>query len=133
MAKRIYNVDSPIKFGGEQYHPDNKDMNTIELPTKEAENLLAVNAISVPDEIKKETPTDKKTNVVNLQTAPEENAERITAIKEAIGQLDKKDESHWTKNNEPDANVLTEMLGWKVKAEERDQAWMEILESAGQG
>jgi len=106
----------------------------ITLSDEDAKPLLETNppVISLPGK-KVESSSGNKTNVVKLKTAPEENAERITAIKEAIGQLNKKDESHWTKNNEPDANVLTEMLGWKVKAEERDQAWMEILESAGQG
>jgi len=107
---------------------------SITLSDEDAEPLLNTNppVISLPDE-KEDEPESGKTNVVNLTNAPEQLADRIVAIKEAIGRLDKKDEAHWTKSNEPDANVLTELLGWKVKADERNQAWMEMLAKDGQG
>jgi len=128
MAKRIYNVDSPVKFSGTQYHPDDKENNTIELSEKEAKPLLALNAISEPSEDEPEDePTNKSSNIVNLKTTPEELEDRLSAIKGAVSKLDKEDKTKWTSNGMPDANVLTEMLGWKVKADERNQAWMEML------
>ena len=107
---------------------------SITLSDEDAEPLLNTNppVISLPGK-KEGEPESGKTNVVTLKTAPEKKSDRITAIKDAIANLDKKDEAHWTKNNEPDANVLTELLGWKVKADERNQAWMEMLAKDGQG
>ena len=128
MKKSVYNVNTPIKFSGEQYHPDDKEMNTIELSVKEAKPLLAINAISVPDEDEKETPS---TDSSNLKKAPEELVERVAAIKDEIEKLDKDDNTKWTAGGMPDANVLTEMLGWKVKAEERNQAWVQVNKAEG--
>jgi len=59
-------------------------------------------------------------------SAPEDPAVRKAAIVGAIGLLDKDDKTHWIGNGAPDANVLTELLGWKVKADERNQIWMDI-------
>ncbi len=132
MAKRRYNIYSPVKFGGEQYHPDDKEMNTIELSVKDATSLLAVNAIGDPSE-SEEAPTSDNTNVVKLKKAPEDLVDRVAAIKVEIGKLDKDDKTKWTAGDMPDCNVLTEMLGWKVKAEERNHAWVQFNKEEGKG
>lgn len=46
----------------------------------------------------------------------------------AIGTLDKNDAAHFTADGKPSANVLKEILGEAVSAEERDLAWEEYQE-----
>jgi len=125
-----YRVDYRLNMGKKEYEVGDP----ISLSDEEAEPLLNTNppVLSLASQSEK-APASDKTNVVKLQKAPEDEADRIVAIKEAISLLDKDDQTHWTKNEEPDANVLTELLGWKVKASERNQAWMEVLEAEGQG
>jgi len=105
---------------------------SITLSDKDAKPLLETNppVISLLGKDGK-TSEGNNTNIVNLNKAPEELADRIAAIKVEAAKLDKEDQTKWTAGGMPDANVLTEMLGWKVKAEERNQAWMEVLEAEG--
>jgi hypothetical protein len=51
---------------------------------------------------------------------------RRAAIKATIAQLDLSDPTHVTEDGKPDATVLTDLLGWKVSAKERDNAWAEV-------
>lgn len=74
-------------------------------------------------------------------TPPEEPAEdlieepaegsdaRFDAIVAAIQELDPDNQDQFTQNGKPDATVLTEHLGWRVSATERDEAWEAIQES----
>ena len=57
---------------------------------------------------------------------PADEAERIVRIAEAIVGLDLSDPAHVTASGKPDATVLSELLGWRVSAEERDRAWDEV-------
>lgn len=56
-------------------------------------------------------------------SAPTDPAERIEAIAKAIETLDPKDEEHWTGSGKPNVVSLEAILGWDIKAAERDQAW----------
>ncbi len=51
---------------------------------------------------------------------------RRAAIKATIAQLDLSDPTHVTEGGKPDATVLSDLLGWKVSAKERDEAWAEF-------
>ena len=51
---------------------------------------------------------------------------RRAAIKATIAQLDLSDPTHVTEDGKPDATVLSDLLGWKVSAKERDDAWAEV-------
>ena len=51
---------------------------------------------------------------------------RRAAIKSTIAQLDLSDPTHMTEGGKPDATVLSDLLGWKVSAKERDDAWAEL-------
>lgn len=51
---------------------------------------------------------------------------RRGAIKATIERLDFSDPTHVTEDGKPDATVLTDLLGWKVSAKERDDAWAEV-------
>jgi len=117
MSKR-YTVNSPIKSGGAQYHPDDADMNTIELTDKEAKPLLA----TVP-------PVISATSVVVVEkTEPEGPSEPLldtnhnAVIRQAIKSLDKDDAALWTNDHKANTKVLSEIVGFKVSAAERDAA-----------
>ena len=129
-SKKDYKVDHRVLMDDEQYEVGD----TITLSHKDAKPLLETNppVISLPGK-EEETPAGNSTNVVSLTKEPEELAERISAIKVEIEKLDENDKTKWTNSGVPDANVLTEMLGWKVKAKERDWAWKQInKETKGQ-
>jgi hypothetical protein len=51
---------------------------------------------------------------------------RRAAIKATIEQLDLSDPTHVTEDGKPDATVLSDLLGRKVSARERDDAWAEL-------
>ena len=57
---------------------------------------------------------------------PTDEADRLARIAEVIGTLDLSDPAHVTASGKPDATVLSELLGWRVSAEERDRAWDEV-------
>lgn len=116
-----YQVDHRLLMDDEQYEAGD----LISLTIKDAGPLLNTNppVISLPGKSENKS-TGKNTNA--------ELEDRISAIKIEVGKLDKDDETKWTAAGLPDATVLTEMLGWKVKAGERNQAWMEMLAEGSQ-
>lgn len=67
--------------------------------------------------------------VVEESADPTDPAERLAAIREAIGNLDKGTESNWISGGRPDIAALSQLLGWKVAAKERDAAWAAFQES----
>ena len=61
-------------------------------------------------------------------TRPRARDDRLAAIRAVIAELDLDDPAHVTGDGRPDANVLSEQLGWRVSARERDQAWKEMTD-----
>lgn len=63
-------------------------------------------------------------------TTPTDPAERLAAIKDAIGKLDKADAAFWTGGGMPKLPAIAAVLGWEVANAplqvERDAAWAEI-------
>lgn len=111
MAKKSYQVASPIKHNGNDYEIDS----SIELEDKEAVELRAVGAIK-----------EASVKTINTLTAPADEAERIAAIVAAIGLLDKADTALWTNAGTPKTDGLTAITGWHVAGKERDAAWAQI-------
>ena len=52
---------------------------------------------------------------------PTNKRDRLVAITAEIASLDRP--AHFTDGGKPDANVLSDRLGWRVTARERDEAW----------
>lgn len=135
---KTYRVDSPIRHNGEFYRPDDEELNTIELTDKEAKPLLAIGAISEINDEQVTAPEGGKgtagakagagtTDGAGTKEAPTDPAERIAAIKEAIGKLEPGNEAHWLKDGKtPEVKALEELLGFGIKAGERDQAFAEL-------
>ena len=116
-SEQEFEVTAPIKCDGKDYaigdafsHKDKKII----------DDLQAMKVIKPKDM------TTDAGSYGDKQTAPEDPAARKAAIVETINMLDKDDKTHWIGNGAPDANVLTELLGWKVKADERNQIWLEM-------
>ena len=63
---------------------------------------------------------------------PNEPEARRAAIKATIQQLDLSDPAHVTEAGKPDATVLSDLLGRKVSAMERDDAWAEMKSNQNQ-
>lgn len=106
MAKKIYQVESPVRHDGQDYLVGA----TIDLEDKEATGLLDVKAISLSSGSSK------------ANTAPADEAERIAAIVAAIEQLDVNDKSLWAKNGTPKTEAIAAITGWPVSAADRDMA-----------
>lgn len=130
QEKQIYRVIGPIRHDGEFYRPDDDELNTIELTDKEARPLLAIGAVSVIGDETEDKSTDGETKTgakKDAVEAPTDQAVRIDAIKEAIGKLEPENGAHWLKDGKtPEVKALEELLGWGIKAEERNQAMLEL-------
>lgn len=109
MAKKSYQVASPIRYDGKDYAVGD----LLDLEDKDASGLLEVKAI-------------EPSTASSAPTAPADEAERIAAIVAAIGQLDKADTALWTNAGIPKTDGLTAITGWPVAAKERDVAWAQI-------
>jgi hypothetical protein len=57
---------------------------------------------------------------------PDDPDARRAAIKATIEQLDLSDPAHATEEGKPDATVLSDLLGRKISARERDEVWAEM-------
>jgi hypothetical protein len=60
---------------------------------------------------------------------PADKQQRLAAIRAAVDKLDPDDESHFTRTGKPDARALSEILGWQVTAEERDEAMAQAADA----
>ena len=98
----------------------------IELTDDAAEPLLALGRISVPasDPVPSNVVSlgDAKKKPSDSEQEPSDPDERQAAILAAIDGLDKDDGNLWLKSGAPDTRALSEALGWKVTAAERDEA-----------
>ncbi|WP_417550123.1 hypothetical protein [Methylophaga sp.] len=96
-----FNVDTKLEHDGEPYETGS----SIELSKKQAEPLLAINAISVAGKSDKADPFTQE------------------QILEAMGALDKENEDLFTREGLPTTKALEDVLGGSVSAEERNAAW----------
>ncbi|WP_416242752.1 hypothetical protein ACLSSQ_11625 [Azospira sp. APE16] len=60
--------------------------------------------------------------------APEDPVIRLEAIRAAIAQLDKEDDTLWTGAGKPKTEAIAAITGWPVTAAERDAALVEVGE-----
>jgi hypothetical protein len=63
---------------------------------------------------------------------PEDPAEADRQIAGVIQALDPGEEAVWTSGGKPDAQALSEKLGWRVSAEDRDRVWAAVKPAAGE-
>lgn len=126
-----YIVQTPLKKDGKLVPPQK----IVSLEDAEAKPLLACHAIIDPDELvdvvneageKEDENPNPGGNVVKITKRPENEDEARDAIVSAIESLDPIDKTQFTNDGAPDATVLTELLGWKVSAKDRDEIWAEV-------
>lgn len=72
-------------------------------------------------------PVGQESGAGSVKTAPEDLAERITAISVAAVQLDAEDSGLWTAGGSPKTEALTAITGWPVSAADRDAAWALVV------
>lgn len=116
MAKKIFKVTSPVKFGG-KHHASGA---IIELEATEETMLRAAGVIG--DEV-----------VTDVLQVPTDELERIAAIVSAIGQLDVANTALWTGGGAPKTEALAAITGWPVAAKDRDAAWAELQKNSAPG
>lgn len=110
MKKAIFTTISPVRLHGEDFPVGSE----IEIDERTAAQLVAAKAID---------PASGREVAPDGPSAPTDPAERQAAIVEAIGKLDQHNPEHWLQDGKPDAAALAEILGWPVKAAERNAAW----------
>lgn len=66
------------------------------------------------------------------KTAPEDQAERLAAIKAAIAQLDTSDTALFTASNKPKTEAIAAITGWPVTAAEREAVLATMVEGGAQ-
>lgn len=92
---------------------------TKKIPASEADTLVKMGKVTLAGD---------KTEATSEQTLDNDpksisDNEKLAAVIEAIGMLDEKDETHFTKDGKPDANTLTSLVGFQVSAALRDEAF----------
>lgn len=119
-VKQPYTVTRRLTHDGVDYLPGG---DPVELTDDQVELLNAgTDPVVIPIDDKANPDADSG----STSATPIDADQRLAAIKAAIAELDPDDEAHWTKDKKPDATVLSEKLGWKVKAAERDEAFSEL-------
>ena len=116
---------SPVRFDGRRYLPGEN----IELPEDVAAQLLG-NGVIEPAPGKAKPPKKDPAPEPKKDAEPEpekdpapETPAQPTTVAEAIDRLDPENADHWTKTGTPQVPALTALLGRRVTAAERDQAW----------
>lgn len=116
--EKKYRVDSPLKAGGKRYEIGQP----VSLPYKLAEQLKLDHVISDW----KDEATKEAGGAPAAPVAPTDAAERLTAVKEAIGKLNIDSGDLWTAGGLPKTEAIAQVTGWPVTAAERDAAWAEV-------
>lgn len=107
-----YQVKEPLKFDGEEFGVGD----TVDMTAKQAAPLIEIGVLE----------EGAATGAPPSTAAPEDDAPRIAAIKDAIQTLDTANKSLWLKDGRPDTKAITVMTGWPVSAADRDTAWAEL-------
>jgi len=132
-------AQSPVQIGGERYFEEEFEVDT----QKQADELIACGAAVDPNAVAKALDTAEQTeadrlaaeaasgsgsdNVVTLVQPPESAEDRIDAINKATVSLQEENNAEkFTTANGPTVEALTEVLGWKPSAAERNQVWLEL-------
>lgn len=128
-------VDQLLEGGSAHRATDETDEDTKEHQTDENSQTDATNADTNQTDKNRQTDSNDqgKDNVVSLFKARPEDPDQVSAaIKAVIIGLDKNESAHWNASGSPDANTITEKLGWKITAAERDAAWAELKLAASE-
>jgi hypothetical protein len=141
---KTYNCESQVNHDNVLYGVGKP----IEMTPGQAESLLKKGRLSDPDAEPAESESDETPapdNVVKIgekiksdddegglpKEEPTDPSARAEFIKVVIIGLDKNNKDHFTNSDKPDANVLSERLGWRVSAAERDAVWDSLNDNAG--
>lgn len=104
-----YVCNWPVKEHGKTYAEGEL------INTDNADELLSLGAIRLAPES-----TAQKAQAQEPDNDKPSELEQLIA---AIPQLDKDNDKHWIANGAPDAGALAEIVGFKVSADLRNQAW----------
>lgn len=109
-----YEIKTPIKVLDADGNGVILREGEVELDDKAAADFLQVGAV-VAIAAPAAAPATK--------AAPEDEAERLAAIKDAIGKLNIDNGDLWTAAGKPQTVAIAEIIGWPVSAADRDAAW----------
>lgn len=112
MSKKTYTVLSPVDHDQERFEIGS----SISLEDTDAAALLTAKAIELATAVQPTAPAG----------APTDDAERISAIVSAIGNLDPADATLFTGAGVPKTESLTAITGWPVAGKDRDAAWSQV-------
>lgn len=119
-TKQPYIVTRRLTHDGVDYLPGG---DPVELTDDQAAPLRAGNDPAVnPVEVDTRAPTGD----VDETPPPIGPDQRQAAIIAEIGKLPLDDDTLWTNSGKPDASALSERLGFRISAAERDAAWAEF-------
>jgi len=94
----------------------------VSLKDEDAQPLLELGAIRLADENSDSASAPTASTV----TTQADDAERMAAIKDAIGKIDPTDKASHTTDGRPTTAAIVAITGWDVSAKERDAAWAEL-------
>jgi hypothetical protein len=115
-SEKDYRVLSPVKHNGKRYEEGSK----ITLTEALANPLVKSGAIGAWTE--QAAPAK--------ENGPEDPAERLAAVKDAISKLNIDSAELWTAGGVPKTEAIAKVTGWPVSAAERDAAWAEVKPKA---
>lgn len=118
--KHPYNVTRRLTHDGVDYLPGG---DPVELTADQAALLCAG---SDPAITPIEADTQAPANGADETQTPVDPDQRQAAIIAEIGKLPLDDDTLWTNSGKPDAGALSERLGFRVSAAERDAAWAQV-------
>lgn len=120
---QTYPVLDSLRHNKKKY----KQGDTVDLTADEAEPLLAIGVIGPLD-----SPADGEGGDKNEggNNPPEDEGEKLKAIQDAIGALDKENEELWTNGGKPQVAAIEAVTGWTVSAKERDAVWAGMQSAA---
>lgn len=106
-----------------------KKMLAVRLDGKLAFKLVSgsvqAKAAAEPDPAGEPDDSEEQSGSDELEQSEDPQGE-YEALMEAIKSFDPEDESKWTEDGAPDANVLSDVLNRQVSAAERDVAWAQV-------
>lgn len=96
----------------------------------EAEAIETLDGTSEASEKVAATVIDPTDPDAALKAAEEQHEQQLLAVVNAIGDLDPKNNAHFTGQGKPNAQALTEAVDFPVNAKLRDEAWALLQEAA---
>lgn len=129
MAKILY-VRIHLKTGSQKFHrcgmAFTREWQKVEVDDATAKRLQEEQMLEVSAGVPADYVDPAADASTTASVVPTDPAERATAIKDAIGKLDKADASLWTGTGMPKVPAIAAVTGFDVTQAERDAVWAEI-------